>query len=68
LTFRLKREKINKEIIYFTAASRFSPKYAVAGLQRLKGQIKIVHLDKEKTRGLYIAESNWNEELCLISI
>ena len=66
---KIKKNKMkNTEIIEFTAIEGFLPEHARIFFEDLRknGRINISYLQKEKTRGLYIAENNWNKELCVI--
>lgn len=55
----------NTEIIDFVAQNCFDTKYANEILKKMKkyGAISVEYLKSDKTRGFYVADNNWNDEL-----
>lgn len=58
----------NIEIIDYVAQIGFPTKYAAQVLRNMKEQdlIEVNYLKKEKTRGFYVADGNWNKQLATI--
>lgn len=69
LVDKLKKQKMkNTEIIKYTAMEGFPLKYANDILKKLKDQIVIDYLTKDKTRSFYVSEENWDKNLCILGI
>ncbi|HBR14968.1 MAG TPA: hypothetical protein DD723_05420 [Candidatus Omnitrophica bacterium] len=65
---KAKKQLTNIEIIDFVAENCFDTKYANDILKEMKDQntISIEYKRNDKTRGFYVADSNWDQDLATI--
>lgn len=63
-----KKRISNVEIIDFVAQNCFNTKYANEILKEMKGQglISVEYKKSDKTRGFYVADNNWRDDLATI--